>query len=835
MTTPFDLVRYGWDLAWWATIEGIPVVWGERTSGLSLPAYVTTESPDLLIEDVGQIGIVVEPDEGIAAGFPFAMRLRDSATARTWLAWPSTIRRLTANASASATTLHVDDTTGLTSPIWIGNEAVAFSGSTATTLTGCTRARFGSLAYAHRADGSGGLVASAPLPDWRGRRVRVYAAAIDPAGAMHGASLAAVSVEVWSGYADEGPYRDEAGCWRVDCLPLVRRLAEPLPPSHAGVVDASTRWHSVQGGDSLAYTLKITKPAGTTTESFAIVPYTVAGLGAPIATKAGSTIRKDVLAAWDAAVTAMGGAPYTGDLLFEWMPKLNRFRASLQLQNVGGGDFEVDISITVNGQTFQTHGWVAANLASYAPIPLTWNFPSSPFHPAQDGTSESLAVQLAASTPADVTAPGAVEVKGALHRFATASAAEGAVRLGAIVPPVLPVELDGEAASVVQVAAGAFADVVRRVIASSGTAALRGSFDVLASDAGYAIDEAQVDAASFAHVGGALAGLYVEAVVSGSSLADLVGGMLGLAERAVVQRFDASTGAVRLALVGVSPVASGSVETIADDDLLTAAGEPPVVVERGARTPTTIDVELGAGTTRRIVAMRDSSRRQAVGAVALQAKIPVLDADVGIGLVAAWAGARFGRLEPADRLRLRVGPWVAADVGDVVQLALTRHVAIYDRRTGTLGAQGPARVVGRLIDPATGVVEVIVVRAVGAGLAPAARVEAFAGPAGAPTTIDVPAAYLMHFERTIESNGGGAIKVLHFKPLAVEGVADGYSISAAVAVGGVCRLTVSAIIGTPSLATSGDRSWLTIPQSGDAAIAEYQTRFAHTDDGGFWS
>lgn len=59
------------------------------------------------------------------------------------------ITKLTADASATDTTLTVSSTTGFSSPIWIGTERITYTGTTATTFTGCTRGTNGTAQQKH--------------------------------------------------------------------------------------------------------------------------------------------------------------------------------------------------------------------------------------------------------------------------------------------------------------------------------------------------------------------------------------------------------------------------------------------------------------------------------------------------------------------------------------------------------------------------------------------------------------------------------------------------------------------------------------------------------------
>ena len=65
MTTVFSSGQYGYDLIYWITIEGIPVVWSERAAGLALPTGYGSEVAGLVIDDSSAIGSEVDPLGGI--------------------------------------------------------------------------------------------------------------------------------------------------------------------------------------------------------------------------------------------------------------------------------------------------------------------------------------------------------------------------------------------------------------------------------------------------------------------------------------------------------------------------------------------------------------------------------------------------------------------------------------------------------------------------------------------------------------------------------------------------------------------------------------------------
>jgi len=52
MAAIYDAIKAsGWGVVYYATIEGLPVVWTERALSLSLPSGYTSESATLIVED----------------------------------------------------------------------------------------------------------------------------------------------------------------------------------------------------------------------------------------------------------------------------------------------------------------------------------------------------------------------------------------------------------------------------------------------------------------------------------------------------------------------------------------------------------------------------------------------------------------------------------------------------------------------------------------------------------------------------------------------------------------------------------------------------------------
>lgn len=126
----------GHDVAY-ASHSAAPTSWAStvRTSILSVPqGSVLSIDYDTLKADAGGTDIEVQDVS--------AELLHRSSDATT---------TLNGDHTASATTITVASTSGFASSgtFWLGAEAIAYSGTTATTFTGCTRGALGTLATAH--------------------------------------------------------------------------------------------------------------------------------------------------------------------------------------------------------------------------------------------------------------------------------------------------------------------------------------------------------------------------------------------------------------------------------------------------------------------------------------------------------------------------------------------------------------------------------------------------------------------------------------------------------------------------------------------------------------
>jgi hypothetical protein len=199
-----------------------------------------------------------------------------------------------------------------------------------------------------------------------------------------------------------------------------------------------------------------------------------------------------------------------------------------------------------------------------------------------------------------------------------------------------------------------------------------------------------------------------------------------------------------------------------------------------------------------------------------------------------WAMALLNGSQSMQLMRLRVGAWVECEVGDSVQIAVT-HPSIWDWANALPGFTGPAVCIGRHLALKTGEVELkmLVGGNVHSGALCPSAVCLATDSTTAPTRIDVPVKYLTHFANALAASSGGTIRVLHYRPGQAEGTAEAYTVSAATLNGGLCRLSIAIVAGSPVLTVTGsegtDSSRLTLPES--ANDDAYQARFMHDADG----
>ena len=877
--------KYGWGVVYWLRIEGVPVDWIERETTQTLPAGFSQDA-SLVIDRSSEVGQLVDRDTGLGTGFPLTFHLLDTTTVRTWLKRWAYSAELTVDATPSAATLTVSSAQNwpASGTLWLGIERITYTGTTTaggvtTSFTGCTRGTGGSLKTAHYASTHGGKCTDLPRW-WRGRQVRLFASPVDPAGYMTGTALEDECEEVWRGTIDDGPAR-VGNLWEFNAQSLDRLLARPLVAPVVGrIVDTSAKYPIKKADEFVCDISGWTglTAAATMTWGFSVVvrPFEALTDNALLTTAEQASL---FVTAWTAAVAAAvnkvggasNGATYLGAFKFFQAPAdvkaggQNNTKVytayykgtwffSLRLLS-DAGTLKVTATSKVNGKPFAApdggdtwtdpyaqDGWHTLSINSAGHLlsdPVKFG--------AVPSSLGGITVEL--DNPADaVPTTGSLVVKGGPTLAYTLSdvTTPGVAYFGGISGKAIePGKLAGQSVEVRFSASGAFALVMRRLLVSSGTAALRNAtYDMLAYGQGYSLDAngaadvAAVDIDSFGKLAnGPMVDLQASVNGAGESFADLFGGICGLANRAVVSRADnGTTGGGRRVRIGMVSTESGGSDygiTITDADLLTSEGEPVALIRR-RDVPNTIVVQLlqGADEGDKYIA-RDAPAVAEQGAIEVTFNLPISAKTIS-DKVAQWTSSRLAASQTLQAVELQCVPWVGdVEVGDLVRLVLT-HYAVWQWSTGTPGYTGQGRVLGvrrRLTDGALTVTVLIDGSTNTRSLSPAAQVSAFAGPAAAPTTIDIPQRFYTHAAKTL-SEAAGNIRLDHYQPGGgAESGGGYYTISAASDTGAVCRLTVAAVGGGAVLSTAA-ASTLTLPATANAST--YQAGFAHTLDGSSW-
>jgi hypothetical protein len=176
------------DLVLALRIEGVPTAFVERT----IPATVATalagytQHVGITRIEEGEARLDLEERREIGATLDVEVMDDDAGTLAALFA-VNTRRRswITTNATVVATTLALNSTTGLVNgqTIYADSETITIGTvASATSLTGCTRAAFGSTASAlYGAAGDGDAIYTVP-PAWVSRRAYLYGYTLDAAG-----------------------------------------------------------------------------------------------------------------------------------------------------------------------------------------------------------------------------------------------------------------------------------------------------------------------------------------------------------------------------------------------------------------------------------------------------------------------------------------------------------------------------------------------------------------------------------------------------------------------------------------------------------------------------
>jgi len=629
----------------------------------------------------------------------------------------------------------------------------------------------------------------------------------DASGHVCGSSLVSQeATQVWVGRVTALPERQNDG-FAFACQSLDRVLDEQMAGRVSGDVTGTGDLFLLPVGWTFSVALQGTDDVGATVWEDTIVCQPFAGMVAEYKTSA--EIRALISTAWDDAVSDAGATSYLGTLT--WMMVKGNWHSSIQViqQSTVYGLSGV---VTLEGDAWDL---------SVAPFPtgmqsdlqidlqMGGTIPSfSPLDPAKVPVPLGLTIRLTEGSPDDVPDTGKVKVTSGgvscTYYYSGTGTAEQDLFLDHIE------KVQGQTAlTLAQIASGATAEILAadegpyallalHCLESSGTG-LRGTYDTLAQGQGYGLDESLIEVPTFATLADGGAATIIGNITSaGSSFGDLFGGILALFRLAVVARptDGEANSPVRLHLVAT---AQGTDYTtlITDADFLAHADDPVVSVKR-ATNPNIIEITrqpAGIDSGDHLF-YNDKLAAEAVGKTSVTYRIDATDRDTLAAVATPVVPAHFAYDATIQAVEIRVHPSVAAEVGDCVWLTST-HPSLWTwtASPGCVGYDGPARVVGRRINPKTLAVTLALLvdgSLVMHALSPAAEVRAFDSAAD-PTWIRVDYKYLKHFSNSLEDEA--TITVLHYQPGEVETSDQKYTVSAAAAetVSGTdyCRLSVA--------------------------------------------
>ncbi len=717
MTSPTTswntLRRDGYGVAYAVTIEGIPYVFAERQALVydgTTPTVASgyTFSGALAVMPGTSISSEADRKSGVGTGRALNLtlsrqRLVAEDIASVLFARPSLRALVTTDVTSPATTtITVGSTTGWASSgaLWIGREYMTYSGTTATTFTGCTR---GVVGYPHVVKSglaSGYSYATDTPMYWRGRLATVYEHLLMPCGQMMGTAWATVGTycrQIWLGFVDQQPQPAASG-FVLRCLPIERLCAAKIGADLTadivtGDIYASGNYPA-GGQDSGLYSPIVW--AGETDQmyarssadlSVAVGPTTEMGFCSLVGWGT------QAIASFDSLVTnATGRAMYyyagqgapclKGQIIADASTDMLTVSANAWFCEPGEQTF-------ISGSTFT--------------IPLRFNTCPAWLVVRPDADALEAAASLPSSGYGVVTSDGGtelvqwdtVETNAVLQLVGVRLVARG---IGGT--PRLDAWNNGGTLKLVVGTQGAFEVVVRRLLTSSGTGD-RGANDTLAFGMGLGLpDEMIADFPAYP-----FAGAVIDTISSGtSSFEEMLGGWLSLWRRSLVQRLDAD-GYVRLfpcETTCTDETTAADVTITADDT--TNAGTSALELQEA---PNAIEIRRGTMGSDKKLIVRDAARVQAEGARQWSMRAPGISDVDAVTLSTDLLALSDGQAA----FDVHLAPWVKVRMGELVVLS-TAHPQAYDWDAGEW-ANGDlvGRVIGHERDLWTGAQKIVLLTA----------------------------------------------------------------------------------------------------------------------------
>lgn len=722
MLTWSELIDAGYSRVLGVTIEGIPFAFLETQllttadEPVAVPSGYTSAPSSLRVRESDRISRELDRVTGLGRGrsldLVFALDALTVAGADLFRT-PSLRARLTTDADGTATTFQVDDTTGFAAAgsFYVGREFVTYTGTTATTFTGLTRAVAG-LPYFHPSSTSSGYRYCTNRPQyWRGRFVTVYEHLVGPDGralATTACTVGSYCRELWKGYVDAQPQIDGRQML-LRCLPIERLLAQDLGGTAKGKVlfhpledatvpaDAFGRYpvvitpsdtvfvQNLDTNDNLTVSLL---PAGaspvvSSVDTAALSIFAAIQNGFSARFVAGSydvgvvegesvSVRFRVCVE-DPATNAREVLTMNSSVWFFEQTRRQRTFSDVVAVNLATarqvtGD-QFDYNVNPNARA---NPWVVVKPDLEADgEPTTW--PSSGYVLLENDEGLEVA-RFDSLISAESWAAGQV-----LAFQLTERALMGTTRVNPFLASTL--------ATVIPGMRGTLEEVVETLATSSGTG-LRGVYDTLGYGQGLGIPGTWFDID-----GWPMSSQFVDGASDDkASVEKVVGGWLALWGRCLTQRRGAD-GYVRIEAVSTTLDVPGTALTVMPSSVMVGSTQ----AERLFESPNVVRIEDSLRQKRTVSVIRDVPRQQSEGARSVTFVAPGISTASALILGAKMLALSDGQLV----VTMAVRPGLDLQVGDPCRLDLD-HPAIWSWEDGAVAQSVPARVIGETLSLGTG-------------------------------------------------------------------------------------------------------------------------------------
>lgn len=842
-------IRYGYAPHYVVRIEGIPTLFAEHVGdGMDGDGYHLDAS--LVIDGAARIGSVLSDSDHFAGAKDFEFRLMDTPKVRALMSRPTAQTVMTADFAHDDAVMYVASTAGFPespSILYFGTSCIEQTYDLIDAWTSLDHSTYPPA----RSYKAGTVVTDTP-GQWKGRRVELFMALVDPTGRyVQDADILSQACCIWTGYLSARPTRNGTE-WEMLASDQVQRMRMPLSAAAQG----SARWALDDDGAiyvdrGIAIGLVL---IGSTLGFFCNIsdtPFDAEPAGPILRSRLRALIVERLLAIAPAEVGDLkwvqSDSPNNGPLAREWV---------LNVYLTGVTDTTIGTNVSISGQGISAA--LSARDSGFNTFANPGELQAIPTQLCQ-GTvivGAGLSITVEDADPATLPTAGFVRLDGGESKqlleyvgltVDTADAATVHLQLAPGSQPlgsdILIWATDEVSGTVVDISAtfiwrdeGPIEDIMRRAIVSSGDAT-NGTWDTLARGQGYGLGA--IDADSFEEVFDGAFGLlsFVLAVDSGVSLAKLMGGILRIAQCGIAARRAADGSAMQIAAVNVGPPSTLEVAaTIRDSDLaFSSRGTKPIRVRDVFAAPQSIQAtckvaEIGdqEGSAGVIIARSpdiidwtgDAWKLEVYGVSRSALLLPMQ----------AWATSWFRACE-RQIVEIDLPPWQDIEVGDVIALDLD-DVALWDYSRAAPGFHGLARVLGVQTRLETGVQTVLLAldgARTSGPMAPSIQVVAVNGAdPTAPTSIDVAESWFPLL--TLAIAGDGPWYLLAYVPGSDDGAGQ-FAVDAIVLTGGVCRITFDALPEVTRTFTTSDR--ITFPVA--AYCVAGQLRYLQNTDLVQWS